>query len=84
MDTPQWVDRIKKKWNIASNWDFILIMTVFSFAGMSIVFVRKPLFVLFGITATTPFLDQIHYVASDCLSNVSDQSSNIRVSSRSV
>jgi len=55
MPTPQWVDRLKKKWNITSHWDFWAIMIVFSLAGMSIVYVRKPLFYLFGITATTPF-----------------------------
>jgi hypothetical protein len=55
MKTPDWVLNLKKKWNIESNLDFILIMIVFSIAGMSIVYVRKPLFHLFGITATTPF-----------------------------
>ena len=55
MKTPAWINRLMKKWNIASYWDFWAIMAVFSFAGMSIVYVRKPLFHLFGITATTPF-----------------------------
>jgi len=55
MKAPLWINRLKKKWNIHTNWDFIAIMIVFSLAGMSIVFVRKPLFVLFGITSTTPF-----------------------------
>jgi len=55
MKTPDWIDRLKKKWKIASNWDFTMIMIVFSLAGMSIVYIRKPLFFLFGITETTPF-----------------------------
>jgi len=55
MSEPNWVTHLKKKWNINSNWDFIVIMLVFSLAGMSIVYVRKPLFYLFGITAATPF-----------------------------
>jgi len=55
MKIPSWVATLKKKWNIDSNWDFILIMVVFSIAGMSIVYVRRPLFHLLGITVTTPF-----------------------------
>ena len=48
-------EKLKKKWNIQSNWDFLLINVVFSLAGMSIVFVRKPFFHLVGITPETPF-----------------------------
>ena len=48
-------EKLKKKWNIKSNWDFFLINLVFALAGMAIVFVRKPLFHLFGITSQTPF-----------------------------
>jgi len=55
MKSPSWIINLKKKWNIDSNWDFILIMVVFSIAGMSIVYVRKPLFHILGITAATPF-----------------------------
>jgi len=55
MTIPNWIIKLKKKWNIDSNWDFILIMIVFSIAGMSIVYVRRPLFHVLGITAATPF-----------------------------
>ena len=55
MITPNWITKLKKKWRIDSNWDFILIMIVFSIAGMSIVYVRRPLFYVLGITAATPF-----------------------------
>jgi len=53
LKTPNWIDYLKKKWSISSNWDFFLILVVFSIAGMSIVFVRKPLYHLLGITAET-------------------------------
>ena len=49
-----WIERLKKKWNITSNLDFILIMLVFSLAGMGISFTRKPIFHLLGIGAQTP------------------------------
>jgi len=48
-------ERLKLKWGITSNYDFVMINIVFSLAGMLIVYERKPLFDLLGITAQTPF-----------------------------
>lgn len=48
-------EKLKKKWQITSNVDFVLIMLVFSLAGMAIGFVRRPIFHLIGITPHTPF-----------------------------
>ena len=42
-------ERCKKKWGIESTVDIILILAVFSLAGMSIIFVRKPVFSILGI-----------------------------------
>ncbi len=44
-----WVERLKKKWNIANNWDFTAIMIVFSLAGMGVTFSRRAIFKLLGI-----------------------------------
>ncbi len=55
MNDPNFVQKMMRKWNVNSFWDFLAIMIVFSLAGMSVVFVRKPLFVLLGIDKTTPF-----------------------------
>ena len=49
-----WITHLKSKWNIKNNWDFIVIMLVFSIAGMLIVHERRPVFHLFGVTAQTP------------------------------
>jgi len=48
------VNKLKKKWRIESNLDFVLIMLVFSLAGMAITQLRKPVFHLIGITDQTP------------------------------
>ena len=56
MGEPSFVKKLKHKWQIKNNWDFTIIMLVFSLAGMVIVYERKPLFHLFGITTSTPFL----------------------------
>jgi len=49
------IQHLKDKWAIESNWDFVLIMIVFSLAGMNVSMGRKPLFHLLGVTARTPF-----------------------------
>jgi len=46
--------RLKTKWDIKSNWDFFLIMLVFSLAGLNVSFGRKPIFHILGLTETTP------------------------------
>jgi hypothetical protein len=44
---------LKKKWNIESNWDLTMILLVFTLAGTSITFMRKPIFHLLGIESDT-------------------------------
>ena len=50
----KWIGRLKSKWNIQSDRDFWLIMLTFSLAGMSIMSIRKIIFPLIGIKASTP------------------------------
>lgn len=47
-------ERLKQKWHIDTNAELIKIMTVFSLAGMNVSLVRKPLFHVLGLGATTP------------------------------
>jgi hypothetical protein len=46
-------EHLKKKWNIESNYDLVMIMIVFSLAGMTIPVFRKPIFHLLGINDHT-------------------------------
>jgi len=55
MKSLRWTDKLKQKWGIKSTWDVFVICIVFSLAGMSVVYVRKPFFYLVGITPQTPF-----------------------------
>lgn len=50
------VKRLMTKWNVHTMWDFLAILVVFSLAGMSVVYVRKPFFHLIGIEKETPFV----------------------------
>ncbi len=56
MSEPKFIQRMKKKYNVATTLELCVIMTVFSLAGMAIIYIRKPIFHLLGISATTPFI----------------------------
>jgi len=43
------LSKFKTKWGISSTLDIVLIMIVFSLAGMSVVYVRVPLFQVLGM-----------------------------------
>jgi len=48
------MQKLKQKWGITSTLQFILILVVFSLAGMAITQCRAPVFHLFGLTPETP------------------------------
>lgn len=48
--------KLKKKWGIRSEFQFWVIMLVFSLAGSSTVYVREPVFDWVGVTADTNFV----------------------------
>lgn len=45
--------RLKEKWGIESNAQFWIIMLVFAITGSTIVFIRRPIFNLLGVTEAT-------------------------------
>ncbi|MDZ4242694.1 MAG: DUF6787 family protein [Candidatus Omnitrophota bacterium] len=49
------LERLKRKWGIESNRDVVMIFLVFSLAGMSVSFCRRPIFAFFGVTPQAPF-----------------------------
>ena len=56
------LDRFKQKWGISRAIDIILILVVFSLAGMSIVFVRVPVFQFLGIEDANMGIKTIVYL----------------------
>lgn len=62
MSAPTWVTKLKKKWNITSTKDFILIMIVFSLSGMAIGFERKIVFHFFGIDNQPLWVKTLVYI----------------------
>lgn len=47
------LERFKKRWDIKSNFQLVLILVVFSVTGSTALYIRKGVFYLLGITADT-------------------------------
>ncbi len=50
------MNRLKQKWNITSNYQFVVILLVFSITGSTTLVMRKLIFEWIGITAETSLL----------------------------
>lgn len=50
------IKRLKEKWGIENNLQFLLINIVFAIAGSSIVYLRPLIFKILGISPDWPFL----------------------------
>lgn len=46
-------ERFKKKWNIESNFQLVIILIVFAVTGTSTLYVKEGIFFLLGITGET-------------------------------
>ena len=53
------ISKLKEKWEITSNWQFLIINVVFAISGSLTVFVRRPVFQLLGIDQSTPLILRI-------------------------
>lgn len=45
------LEKLKRRWGVASSWQVVVILVVFSLAGSSILFVKDPLYRLLHIPA---------------------------------
>lgn len=48
------IEKLKERWGIESNWRLVKIFIIFSITGMTAVQIRKLIFPLIGITSDTP------------------------------
>ena len=46
-------EKLKKRWNIQSNFQVVIILTVFAITGSATVYIKKLIFDLIGITSET-------------------------------
>ncbi len=52
-------ERLKKRWNIKSNFQVLIILVVFAVTGSTTVYVKKLIYELIGVTTETPLLIRI-------------------------
>jgi hypothetical protein len=52
-------EKFKKRWNINSNFQLIIILFVFAITGSTTLYVRKAAFFLLGITSDTSLLIKV-------------------------
>lgn len=49
------IDKLKKRWQIESNWQVLVILIVFAFTGTTAMYAKDLVFGLLGVTPDFPF-----------------------------
>ncbi|MCF0071796.1 prolipoprotein diacylglyceryl transferase [Dyadobacter sp. CY261] len=44
------IEKLKQRWNVRNGWDVLIILVVFACTGFSVLYVKKWLFELIGLT----------------------------------
>lgn len=57
----KWIEKLKEKWGLTSNWQFFIIMLVFACTGTTVVLAKKPLIGLLFEDGVKPLWFQIGY-----------------------
>ncbi len=52
-DRPGWIARLGRRWGLDSTWRILAVLLAFSLAGMSVVYARKGIWLLFRFTDDT-------------------------------
>ena len=52
-DTPHWTQRLQARWGLDSVFQVVMVLVVFALTGMSVLFIKEPLFQILGIDNTT-------------------------------
>lgn len=55
-------EKLKERWHLKTNWDVIAVLIVFSLAGSTSLFVKKPIFALFDISKES--MPTLNYIIS--------------------
>jgi hypothetical protein len=49
-----WHENLKKRWQLKSTWQVIMVLITFACTGFSVLFLKEPLYTLAGIDEQTP------------------------------
>jgi cellulose synthase/poly-beta-1,6-N-acetylglucosamine synthase-like glycosyltransferase len=48
------IEKLKQRWNVKNGWDILIILIVFACTGFSVLYAKRLLFNLIGITNASP------------------------------
>jgi hypothetical protein len=48
-----WLQKLQDKWKLKSIWQVILVLVVFACTGMTVLYIKKPIFALLGVDMST-------------------------------
>jgi hypothetical protein len=48
------IEKLKQRWNVRNGWDVLIILVVFACTGFSVLYVKRWLFELIGLTQSSP------------------------------
>jgi len=48
------IERLKQRWNVKNSWDVLIILAVFACTGFSVLYVKRWLFDVIGLTKQSP------------------------------
>ncbi|WP_158855788.1 DUF6787 family protein [Lunatibacter salilacus] len=48
-----WLQKLQYKWKLKSIWQVILVLIVFACTGMTVLYIKKPIFALLGVDMST-------------------------------
>ncbi|CAG5010244.1 hypothetical protein DYBT9275_04672 [Dyadobacter sp. CECT 9275] len=48
------IERLKERWQVRNGWDVLVILIVFACTGFSVLYVKRGIFQLAGLTETSP------------------------------
>ncbi|KAA0990655.1 DUF6787 family protein [Dyadobacter aurulentus] len=48
------IEKLKQRWNVKNGWDVLIILLVFACTGFSVLYVKRGLFALIGLTEDSP------------------------------
>ena len=51
--TPHWTERLQSRWGLESIFQVVMVLVVFALTGMSVLFIKEPLFHVLGISSET-------------------------------
>lgn len=55
MAQENFLHKLQKRWGVTHIWQVIVILIVFALTGFSAMYIKRPIFALLGIDASTPF-----------------------------